>query len=278
MGCDLHVHTTLSDGTRTPEETVARALELGVHAIAITDHDTVDGVRPALEAARGTGLHVLPGVEVSVDYRDTEIHLLGFFPDLDHEPLLAAMSRIRDGRVERAEKMVAKLRDAGLDVSIEDVLAQAGDGSVGRPHLAKVLVRAGAVATDAEAFTRYLGRGRVGYVPRYKLSPVEAVELIRDAQGMPVYAHPGLSHCDAMVDQLVPHGLLGLEVYHTDHSPAQIRRYANMARRRGLYVTGGSDTHGPEGVVPVEIGSVYVPDECADRLMEWAAGRGRAFV
>lgn len=278
MPVDLHLHTTLSDGTLTPEETVARALELGVYAIAITDHDTVDGVRPALAAAEGTDLQVLPGVEVSVDYRATEIHVLGFFPDLDYEPLLESMRRIREGRVERAEKMVAQLQASGIPITMEQVLEQAGEGSVGRPHVAKVLAKLGAVATEADAFREYLGRGKVAYVPRYKLGPVEAVRLIADAGGMPVFAHPGLSHCDPMIDELMPHGLLGLEAYHTDHTPSETRKYLNMANRRGLFITGGSDSHGPRGVVPVEIGSVYVPDECADRLVEWAGARDRAYL
>lgn len=278
MPVDLHVHTTFSDGTRTPEETVRRARELGLYAIAITDHDTVEGVRPALAAAKGTALHVLPGVELSVDYGPTEIHVLGFFPDLDHEPLLETMRKIREGRVERAEKMVALLREAGIPITLEQVLEEAGAGSVGRPHVAKVLVKLGVVRTEPEAFTEYLARGKAAYVPRYKLTPEAAVRLLVEAGAMPVYAHPGLSHTDTMIDTLIPHGLLGLEAYHTDHTPSETRKYLNMAKRRGLYVTGGSDTHGPEGVVPVEIGSVYVPDECADRLMEWAAGRGRVFV
>jgi len=278
MAVDLHIHSTASDGTLTPEEIVRIAQDKGLYAIAVTDHDTVAGVEPAMEAARGSSLHLLPGVEISVDFADTEIHILGYFIDLTHQPLLEAMAKVRDGRVERAREMVRRLQELGLPVRFEDVIAEAGDASVGRPHVARALIKCGCVANSQEAFDRYLKRGRPAYVPRYKLTPQEAVRLIREAGGMPVFAHPGLARRDDMVDQLVEAGLLGIEAYHTDHSEKDTRKYLNMARRRGLYVTGGSDSHGPRGPVPVEIGSVYVPDECADRLMQWAREKGRVFV
>lgn len=278
MPVDLHLHSTASDGSLTPEEIVTAALAKELYAIAVTDHDTAAGVEPAMLSAEGTGLHVLPGVEISVDLADTEVHILGYFMDLHHQPLLEAMERVRDGRVHRGQEMVRRLRELGLEISFDDVLAESGDGSVGRPHVARALERLGYVRDLQEAFDRYLGRGRPACVPRYKLLPEEAVGLIAAAGGMPVFAHPGLSRRDDMVDVLIPAGLLGLEAYHTDHSEKQTRKYINMARRRGLYITGGSDSHGPEGPVPVEIGSVFVPDCCADRLMEWATERGRVFV
>lgn len=278
MAVDLHIHSTASDGSLAPEEIVRQALELGLYAIAITDHDTVEGVGPAMEAAEGTGLHLLPAVEISVDFQETEIHILGYFIDLEYEPLLMAMEKVRSGRVERAALMVEKLRALGIEITMDDVLAQAGDGSVGRPHVARALHELGVVATAQQAFDKYLGRGKPAYVPRYKLSPEDAVRMIVDAGGMPVFAHPGLSRRDDMIDALIPAGLMGIEAYHTEHDERQTRKYINMANRRGLYVTGGSDSHGPKGPVPVEIGSVYVPDSCAERLMEWAAEHNRVFV
>jgi predicted metal-dependent phosphoesterase TrpH len=278
MAVDLHVHSTASDGTLTPEEIVRKAVALGLYALAIADHDTVAGVRPAMDTALGTGLHVFPAVEISVDFRETEIHILGYFVDLNHEPLIEAMRKVRDGRVDRARAIVRRLQDMGVKITFEDVLAEAGGGSVGRPHVARALAKIGAVATAQEAFDRYLSRGRPAYIPRYKLSPEQAVQLVAEAGGMPVFAHPGLSRRDDMIDALRPLGLLGIEAYHTDHDAKATQHYISMARRRGMYITGGSDSHGPEGVVPVEIGSVSVPDWCADRLMEWAMAHDRAFV
>ena len=278
MAVDLHIHSTASDGSLTPEEIVQIAQDKGLFAIAITDHDTVAGVQPALHAAQGTGLHVLPGVEISVDFDETEIHILGYFIDLEHEPLLRAMEKVRGGRYSRAEEMVRRLRELGVEITMDDVLAEAGDGAIGRPHVARALVKLGVVRDGQEAFDKYLKRGKPAYVPRYKLSPEEAVHLIVDAGGLPVFAHPGLARRDDMIDALIPEGLRGIEAYHTEHSPTQTQKYINMAKRRGLYVTGGSDSHGPKGPVPVEIGSVYVPDDCAVKLMEWAEEHGRVFV
>ncbi len=275
MPVDLHIHSTASDGSYSPEEIVQISLRLGLSAIAIADHDSVDGVLPAMEAARGTDLRVFPAVELSVDYEDTEIHILGFFVDLDHQPLLEAMRKVRDGRIARAEEMVRRLQQLGIPITIDDVLHEAGSGAVGRPHVARALVKVGAVRTQREAFEKYIGRGRPAYVPRYKLKPEEAVRLIRSAGGLPVFAHPGLCGRDDMIDRLMPEGLLGIEAYHVEHTPSQTRKYLNMARRRGLFVTGGSDSHGPLGPVPVEIGCVFVPDECADRLVQWAEENGR---
>ncbi len=278
MAVDLHIHSTASDGSLRPEEIVQVALEKGLFAIAVTDHDTVAGVEPALQAAEGTGLHVLPGVEISVDFQETEIHILGYFIDLEHRPLIEAMEKVRGGRLARAEEMVRRLRELGIDITMDDVMAEAGDGAVGRPHVARALVKLGVVRNGQEAFDKYLKRGKPAYVPRYKLAPEKAVHLIVQAGGLAVFAHPGLARRDDMIDVLIPEGLRGIEAYHTEHSAADTQRYINMAKRRGLFITGGSDSHGPKGPVPVEIGSVYVPDECAVRLMEWAKEHGRVFV
>ncbi len=278
MPVDLHIHTTASDGTLTPEEVVDEGKRIGLFAIAITDHDSVEGVMPALNAARGTGLHVFGAVEMSVDIRNSEIHVLGFFVDVEHRPLLEATAKIRASRLERGAEMVRRLKDLGIPITMEHVEAEAGEGSMGRPHVANALVKVGAVKTAHEAFDKYLVRGRPGYVARYKLEPQESVKLILDAGGMPVMAHPGLCRCDDMIDALRPEGLLGIECYHIDHSPSDARKYVKMARSRGMYITGGSDSHGPRGPVPVEIGAVYVPDECAVKLMEWADEHGRPYV
>jgi predicted metal-dependent phosphoesterase TrpH len=278
MAVDLHIHSIESDGTWGPEQIVAEARRRGLYALSITDHDTTAAVPAGLAAAAAAGLHLLPGVEISVDVEQTEVHILGYFIDLDHQPLQAVLAKVRDSRLARAERMVQRLQALGIPVSMEDVLVESGHGAVGRPHVARALVKRGVVATAQEAFDRFLKRGAPAYVPRYKLTPEEAVQLVVAAGGLPVFAHPGLAHRDDLIDALIPHGLLGLEAYHVEHSPADTRKYLNMAKRRGLYVTGGSDSHGPAGPVQVEIGAVYVPDECAERLMEWASARHRVFV
>ena len=273
---DLHIHSTVSDGTLSPEAIVARARELGLRAIALADHDNVDGIDPARRAAEGTGLLVLPAVEISTDWESTEIHLLGYFLDYRNPELEETLAGIRVAREGRAKKMVARLRELGVDISYDAVLERAGGGSVGRPHVAAELAARGHVRTQQDAFARYLGRDRPAYVPRYKLSYQEAIEIIRRCEGLPVLSHPGLVRDDRKVAEMLP-ALGGLEAYHTAHSAAQARKYARMARERGLLVTGGTDSHGPQGSLPVEIGSVAVPDweDHLERLLNWAREHGR---
>jgi predicted metal-dependent phosphoesterase TrpH len=274
---DLHVHSTASDGTLTPEEIVAVALAKGLRALALADHDSVDGIEPALAAAAGTSLVVIPAVEISTDYGATEVHVLGYFLDYHQPELLAKLAAIREAREGRAEKMVTLLREHGVDITYQQVLERANGGSVGRPHVAGVLVEGGHVGTPQEAFDRYLGRGRPAYVPRYKLTPQEAIALIRRCQGLPVLSHPGLIHNDRLVVEMIEEGVEGLEAYHSAHTAQASEKYARLARERGLLVTCGTDSHGPGGSIPVEIGSVAMPDgeEALERLLAWGRERGR---
>ncbi len=275
MAVDLHLHSTFSDGTLSPEAIVHAALDQGLTAISITDHDTVEATAPALRAARGTGLDVIPGVEVSTDYRHTEVHILGYYIDVACPELLERLAVVREARQGRARQIVAKLEGLGLNVGLEEVLRQAGDGSVGRPHVAAALVAGGCCATQQEAFERYLKKGRPGYVPRYKLTPTEAVQLIARAGGCPVLAHPGLiSGEEDLPYRLVGEGLEGLEAYHIDHTTADTQRAQRLAGELGLIVTGGSDSHGPAAVRPVAVGAVEVPDSCAEQLRQWVARKG----
>lgn len=270
MSCDLHIHSTFSDGSQTPEEIVAEAVEKGLTAIAIADHDTVEGVMPAIEAARGTCLTVIPAVEISTEYQQAEVHILGYWIELDNEELHAKFRYVREARRLRAEEIVYKLRALGIEITIEDVLAQSDGVSLGRPHVAQALLAKGYVNGPQEAFDRYLGRDKPAYVPRYKLSPYEAVRAVRNAHGCPVLAHPGLGVGDHIVEALVAAGLEGLEVYHSHHTPSHTRRALRLAEQYGLLITGGSDSHGPGGSYPVEVGEVDVPDECATALIAWA--------
>jgi predicted metal-dependent phosphoesterase TrpH len=274
---DLHVHSTASDGTLTPEAIVADSLAKGLLALALADHDSVEGIDRARAAAAGSPLLVLPAVEISTDYQSTEVHILGYFLDYYDPELLEKLTAIRAAREGRAEQMVALLRRHGLDITYEQVLARADGGSVGRPHVAGVLLELGYVNTPQDAFDRYLGRGKPAYVPRYKLTPQEAIALLQRCRGLPVLSHPGLIHNDRLVGELLSEGIAGLEAYHSAHTPAQSAKYARLARERGLLITCGTDSHGPGGSIPVEIGSVPLPqeEEALEKLLEWGRGHGR---
>ena len=276
MAVDLHIHSTISDGTLTPQQIVQVAQEKGLTAIAIADHDVVAGVEPAMQAARGSGLQVIPAVEISTEHHGSEIHLLGYFIDIESPGLLEKLHKIREARRRRARQIVQKLNKLGVGITVADVAAQAGQGSTGRPHIAAALVKAGYVSSSQEAFARYLTPGRPAYVPRYRLSPSEAVQTITQAGGLAVLAHPSIDNAEKYIDELREEGLGGLEAYHTHHTDAQTRRFLQLADKLGLLVTGGTDSHGPRGPSPVEIGSVPVPDEYAAGLLAWAKEHQRA--
>lgn len=270
MSCDLHIHSTCSDGTQTPEEIVAEAIRKRLSAIAIADHDTVKGVMPAIEAARGSDLTVIPACEISTEYEKTEVHILGYFIELDNEELAAKFRYVREARRLRGDEIVGKLRALGVDITVEDVLAHSGGVSLGRPHVAQALVTKGYVSGPQEAFDRFLGRGKPAHVPRYKLSPFEAVAAVKAARGCAVLAHPGLGVSDSTIHALIDAGVEGLEAYHHHHSAANTARVLAIAQEHGLLVTGGTDSHGPGGSYPVEVGGIEVPDSCAEGLIAWA--------
>ncbi len=273
MAIDLHIHSIFSDGTLTPQQIVQVALDKQLTAIAISDHDSTSGVMPAQQAAAETELQVLPAVEMSTTVDGRDVHILGYFIDLQHVGLGDKLQAIRDARHQRARQIADKLETLGISIDFEKLLEEAGPDSIGRPHIANRLAREGHVADARQAFARYLRRGGSAYVERYRLAPEEAVELVITAGGLPVLAHPALDGAEQHVDSLMDHGLQGIEAYHIIHSPKQTCRYIAMAHEKGLLITGGSDSHGPEGPVPVEIGAVEVPDECAERLLDWANQR-----
>ena len=275
MAVDLHVHSTCSDGTLTPVQVVRAAASKGLSALALADHDTVAGVLPALRIAARHGLDLFPAVEVSAQHGPQELHILGFLIDLDEPELAGALVRVREGREDRLERIVSRLNSLDVPITLEQVREIAGEGSVGRPHVAAALVRMGAVSSPQQAFQLYLRRGRPAYVDRYRLGVEDAIRLIRNAGGLPVLAHPGLGCPDGVIRHLVTLGLGGLEAYHVDHRAAQTQHYLRMAESMDLIVTGGSDSHGPEGPAPVEIGQVYVPDSCADAVRDWGRANGR---
>lgn len=248
MYVDLHTHTTASDGAYSPRALVRLAREKGLTAIAISDHDTTDGVAEATEAGRELGVEVVPAVEMSTDVADNEVHVLGYFIDIADAPFQALLATLREARLGRARKMVDKLVPLGVTLDWQRVQALAGDGAVGRPHVAKAMVEAGYVPDVKTAFDRYIGRNGPAYVERYKLTPADAVRAIRAVRGLAVLAHPlEGSGSLPILPELVAAGLGGMECLYTGYSANQVADLQTIARKHGLVVTGGSDFHG-EGV------------------------------
>jgi 3',5'-nucleoside bisphosphate phosphatase len=266
MPADLHVHTTASDGTLTPEQTVQEAARLGLEAVGIADHDTIAGIEPALAAGRDAGIIVVPAVEINTDFGSNEMHILGYYIDCASQSLNENLGRLRAGRLERGRMIVEKLNEIGLNISMDRVEEIAGGGAVGRPHIARALVEAGYVRSLNSAFGKYLVRGTPSYVPRYKLTPFQAVDIVLQAGGVPVMAHPGTNKHDEMIQQLVDAGLLGLEVYHSDHSSFQAKHYLKIAEKFNLIPTAGSDSHGPNNVKTIHIGHVTCDISIVHRL------------
>lgn len=248
---DLHVHTTFSDGVLTPTQLVARARAAGLQAVAITDHDAVEGVPEAMLAGSEHGVLVVPGVEINTDVPGTEVHILGYFLDVDSPRLRESLQGLREGRLRRAERMVERLHENGVPIALERVLAIAdGVGAVGRPHVAQAIVELGAAENIGDAFEKYLKPGRPAYVPRQRFTPEEAITAVRDAGGVPVLAHPGASDRDECLREWIRAGLRGLEAEHPQHRPEQMAHYRRLARDLGLIATAGTDFHGPREGAP----------------------------
>jgi len=264
-----------------PSEVVRLALARGLRVIALTDHDTVSGVAEAQAAAARTGLEVVAGVEINAAGGGTSLHMLGFYIDSQNPPLTEKLRTMRDARLERARKMLERLRELGMPLAWEDVQTLAGGESVGRPHVARALLDQGYVATMQEAFERFIGLGGPAHIPRLRLSPAEAIQAIVEAGGVPVLAHSAHSGpaVVARIPEFVGDGLRGLEVHYPHHSPDEVEMLLGLCREHDLIATGGSDFHGPESEEGAPLGSVHVPIECAERLRAAAtsaAGRASA--
>ncbi len=259
MTADLHCHTTASDGTLAPAQLVRLAKDLGLKALGITDHDTVNGIEEAVDAGERLGIEIIPGLELNTDFEGVEVHILGYYPDLEAPALQEVLARMRDARRSRVRAMLEKLNGLGLAVREERVLEIAGQGSVGRPHVAQALREQGYVKDIMDAFARYIGPGRPAYVSRYKLTPEQGVGLIGAAGGIAVLAHPGSVARDEIIPRLLQTGLKGIEVFHTSHSKDMERKYSEMARTLGLVMTGGSDFHGPGRKDGIQVGDRTVP-------------------
>ena len=276
MLIDLHVHSNASDGTDAPAEVVRRASAAGLDVMALTDHDTQAGLDEA-RAARPDGLTLIPGLELSCDLDGRSVHLLAYLFDPADAALAAETARVRDDRVYRARAMTGRLAALGAGVTWEQVTALAGDSVVGRPHLARALVEAGAIASPADAFTDdWIGDGGRAFVDRYAPGLGRGIELVRAAGGVPVLAHPrspGYEIPDDVIRPLAAAGLGGIEVFHFDHDAAQRAQLTRLAETLGLIMTGGSDDHGsfPAGGGPIAgLGSATTPLDQLERLLDQA--------
>ena len=271
-GADLHLHSRHSDGADAPSSLVEEAAKGGLEVISLTDHDTLSGVPEAQEAGLRLGVRVISGVELSADFRGHEVHLLAYGFDPDSEDLRGVLGRSRQERERRAERMVQRLNQLGIPLSMEKLRETAGGASLGRPHLADALLRTRVVGNIQEAFDRYLNPGRPAFVPREHRSLQSAKSAVQDAGGVLILAHPHLNLSSANIRALVDEGIDGLETSHPRLKPSQCRELASLARERGILATGGSDFHG-ERRGPVRIGSVRVPVEVVNRIVCIAESR-----
>jgi predicted metal-dependent phosphoesterase TrpH len=276
MRADLHLHTTASDGRLTPQELVRKAIELKLDVIAITDHDSVEGVLPALEAAKSfTQLMVIPGVEINTDVPKGEVHILGYFIDYRDPGLNHTLEELRNSRYERGKNMVAKLAEMGINIDWGRVQELAGGGSIGRPHIAQAMLEEGYISSLREAFTKYIGRNSPAYVERKKLTPIEAVKVVLDAGGLPVLAHPAdIELLEPFLIKLKKAGIVGIEIYYNGYNSKTIAQLKRFAKKLDLIACGGSDYHGLDEYIGAAIGSVDLPRESVERLISLSKQKG----
>jgi len=269
-GVDLHSHTTASDGALSPRELVRLAAKHGVRVLAVTDHDSTSGLPEAIDEAAHHGIEIVPGLEINCDVPGAEIHVLGYYVDWQAEWFEAFLAEQRAERTARVHRIVERLTELGVPLTADEVFAICKEGSPGRPHVAQAMIKRGYVKSVREAFDRYLRADGPANVPRRRLTPIEAVAVIRRAHGVPVLAHPGLADRDALIPELVQAGLAGIETYYPEHSAGQIEAYRALCRTHDLVATGGSDYHGPHTGRASTLGSPHVP------LDVWHELRNRA--
>ena len=274
MAADLHLHTHFSDGTYSPEELVEHAGRVGLRAIAVTDHDTVEGCDRAARACAASGLEFVAGTELTCELEGCEVHLLGYYLDTAHPRLLQELAVFQRVRQERVCEMVAKLNELQVPIEAGAVFALANCRSPGRPHVARALVQQGLCGTLDEAFERFLKKHRPAWVPKFKMSARQAISLIHEARGLAVVAHPGLNKNDRIIPRLVEAAVDGIECWHTKHTRAMTERYVALAREYGLLITGGSDCHGLSKGKPL-IGTVRLEWTHFEALKARAAAKRR---
>jgi predicted metal-dependent phosphoesterase TrpH len=240
---DLHIHTIFSDGSSTVKEVFEAASAKGLKAISITDHDCTDAYPLACEMGAELGIEVIPGVELSSEIEGADIHVLGYYIDFNNPTLVKKLSEMKDARFFRAKKMVENLNKQGVDLRFETVLSIAGVGAIGRPHIAAAMLKEELVYSFREAFEKFIGYGSPAYVEKLKMHPKEVFDLIKQAGGIPVLAHPGVTQVDERIPEFIRDGLMGIEVYHTEHPSSAERHYSRIAKKHHLAITGGSDFH-----------------------------------
>ena len=267
---DLHLHSRFSDGTYGPEELATQARRCELAAIALTDHDSVEGCPGTAQACAAAGIEFIAGTELTAEQDGNELHILGYGFDTRNARLLTQIAKFQTVRQNRIREMVARLNRLNVPLSAEAVFALANCQAPGRPHVARALVAAGLCASMDEAFDRFLKKHRPAWVPKFKMSGAEALDLIHQAGGVAVLAHPGLNRTDELIPGMVEAGMDGIECFHTKHSTATTQRYLELADRFHLLVTGGSDCHGLNKGKPL-IGTVEVPYHYLEKLKARAA-------
>lgn len=267
---DLHCHTTASDGLLTPAELVHLAAEKGLKGIAVTDHDTIQGWQEAESAGVNYQIKILKGIELSTEWNGKEVHLLGYELDGSSGYLNDKLKGLRKAREQRMLEIIARLAALNIQISFEEVLNRAQGESIGRPHIAQVLMQQGYVSSIKEAFAQYIGLGAPAYVPRYKLTPEDGIAIIRKANGVAVLAHPGLQGLEGGIPDWVKAGLQGIEVYHSEHNPEHEIKYLAIAQKYNLLVTGGSDFHGDLHKPGVELGRWGVSINVLEQVLNFA--------
>jgi predicted metal-dependent phosphoesterase TrpH len=260
VGIDLHMHTTFSDGVLSPQQLVEKAHRVGLKVISITDHDNVDAIEEAKSFACNWNLEVIPGVELSVSHEDQDIHILAYFIDHHNEKFESYLSFFRDQRRIRATRIVNKLNKLGIKISIDKVFERAGKGSVGRPHIAYVMMQEGCVKNFDEAFNRYIGAGCPAYEKNYEVKPAEVFELVTKSGGLSFLAHPGRSISDDTVRFLIENGLDGLEIVHPSHSIERQEYYREITNEYFLLQSGGSDYHGVKSADDLNFGTFGITE------------------
>ncbi len=281
MFADLHLHTNFSDGTYSPEELAGHGARLKFRALALSDHDTVEGCERMAAACASHGIEFIPATELTAEIDGQEVHMLAYFINTTDAKLLVELAKFQEVRQSRIREMVAAIQKLGVPLREETVFEVANCRAPGRPHVARALVKAGLCRSLDEAFERFLKNGRPAWVPKFKMSATEAIELVHGAGGLAVMAHPGLNHCDALIPTLAACGMDGLECYHTKHPWAQAAHYEKMAEQLNLLVTGGSDCHGMSKGRPL-IGGIKLPYQHVEKMKEavkkWQAPRADSAV
>ena len=264
---DLHIHTCYSDGMLTPEEAVKYAKDVGLHGMGIVDHDCVDGILEAEAVGRRIGIDVVRGFELSSEYQNKDIHIIGYYYDLHNPELEKYLKLFQAERYQRAEKMIQNLQESGVQIRIEEVEEKAKGKSIGRPHLAEILMEKGYVETFQEAFHKYIGYGSKAYVKKYTIDPEHAIELIHEAKGLAFLAHPGSAVNNALINKLIDAGLDGLEVVHPNLNDRRTNELQDIALSHHLLLSGGSDCHGGRNGCTT-IGNYRVPHTILEEMQQ----------